>query len=72
MHPQIKLIGFITSCRIHKNLRFAAIAAKNHFKLEPHNPGSYVVLMMNLYSMSNRWKDVERLKDSMKNAGVKN
>lgn len=64
-------VAFITSCRIHKNLRFAEIAAKYVFELEPHNPASYV-LMMNLYSMSNRRKDVERLKDSMKNAGVKN
>ncbi|CAN6704523.1 unnamed protein product [Malus baccata var. baccata] len=63
--------AFITSRRIHKNMRFAEIAAKNHFELEPHNPASYV-LMTNLYSMSNRWKDVKRLKDSMKNAGVKN
>ncbi|KAM1707752.1 hypothetical protein ACFX13_000899 [Malus domestica] len=72
LKPDATIWGaFLTSCRIHKNLRFAEIAAKNLFELEPHNPANYV-LMMNLYSMSNRWEDVERLKDLMKNAGVKN
>ncbi|KAL6131062.1 hypothetical protein ACLB2K_069440 [Fragaria x ananassa] len=62
--------AFLASCVTHKNLEFAETAAKNLFELEPHNPANYV-LMMNLYSMSNRWEDVERLKDLMKKVGVK-
>lgn len=72
LKPDATIWGaFLASCRIHKNLAFAEIAAKNLFELEPHNPANYV-LMMNLYSMSNRWDDVERLKALMKNTGVKN
>ncbi|KAL5571398.1 hypothetical protein UlMin_020995 [Ulmus minor] len=62
--------ALLASCRTHKNLEFAEIAAKHLFKLEPYNSVNYV-LMMNLYAMSNRWKDVERVKNLMSNAGVK-
>ncbi|KAJ0051610.1 hypothetical protein Pint_00570 [Pistacia integerrima] len=63
--------ALLGSCRVHRNLEFAKIAAKKLFKLEPHNPANYV-LLINLYAMSNRWEDVERVKDLMNDAGVKN
>ncbi|KAL5572082.1 hypothetical protein UlMin_021679 [Ulmus minor] len=62
--------ALLASCRTHKNLEFAEIAAKHLFKLEPYNSVNYV-LMMNLYAMSNRWKDVEHVKNLMSKAGVK-
>ncbi|XP_061996617.1 pentatricopeptide repeat-containing protein At4g01030, mitochondrial [Rosa rugosa] len=71
LKPDASIWGaFLASCLTHKNLEFAETAAKNLFELEPHNPANYV-LMMNLYSLSNRWADVERLKDLMRKVGVK-
>lgn len=71
LKPDATIWGaFLASCIIHKNLEFAETAAKHLFELEPHNPANYV-LMMNLYSMSNRGADVERLKDLMRKAGVR-
>ncbi|XP_044480548.1 pentatricopeptide repeat-containing protein At4g01030, mitochondrial-like [Mangifera indica] len=62
--------ALLGSCRVHGNLKLAKIAAKKLFKLEPYNSANYV-LLMNLYAMSNRWEDVERIKDLMNDAGVK-
>lgn len=63
--------ALLASCRIHENLKFAEIAMKNLSKLEPSNSATYI-LMMNLYSKSNRWEDVDHLRDLMATAGVKN
>ncbi|KAK2406866.1 pentatricopeptide repeat-containing protein, mitochondrial [Trifolium repens] len=63
--PDASIWGaLLASCRIHKNIKLAEIAATKLFKLEPNNSANYV-LMMNLYSTLNRWDDVERLKRSM-------
>ncbi|KAK7349434.1 hypothetical protein VNO77_06800 [Canavalia gladiata] len=62
--------ALLASCRIHKDIKLAEIAARNLFKLEPYNSANYV-LMMNIYSTLGRWEDVERLKDSMTSLGVK-
>ncbi|EOX95739.1 Pentatricopeptide repeat-containing protein, putative [Theobroma cacao] len=72
LRPDATIWGaLLISCRIHKNMQFAEIAAKKLFKLEPYNSANYV-LMMNLYAMFDRWEDVERIKDLMRNTGVKN
>ncbi|KAF2302204.1 hypothetical protein GH714_033732 [Hevea brasiliensis] len=65
LNPDATIWGaFLGSCRIHTNLEFAEIAAKELFNLEPYNSANYV-LMMNLYAMSNRWEDVERIRGLM-------
>ncbi|XP_020538392.1 pentatricopeptide repeat-containing protein At4g01030, mitochondrial isoform X2 [Jatropha curcas] len=63
--------AFLGSCRIHANLEFADIAAKELFKLEPYNSANYV-LLMNLHAMSKRWEGVERITSLMCEKGVKN
>ncbi|KAF7826165.1 pentatricopeptide repeat-containing protein [Senna tora] len=69
--PDASIWGaLLSSCRIHKNIKLAEVAAENLFKLEPYNSANYM-LMMNLYSALNRWDDVERLKESMTSQGVK-
>lgn len=71
LKPDATIWGaFLGSCRIHTNLEFAEIAAKELFKLEPYNSANYV-LMMNLYAMSNRWEDVELIRGLMGEKGVK-
>ncbi|KAK7292790.1 hypothetical protein RJT34_15644 [Clitoria ternatea] len=62
--------ALLASCRVHKDVKLAEIAARNLFKLEPYNSANYV-LMMNIYSSSDRWDDVERLKERMISMGVK-
>lgn len=69
--PDASIWGaLLASCRIHKNIKLAEIAARNLFKLEPYNSANYL-LMMNIYSTLNRWDDVERLKNSMTALGMK-
>lgn len=62
--------ALLGSCRIHGHLEYAEIASRRLFKLEPCNSANYN-LMMNLLAMSNRWEDVERLRHSMDEVGVK-
>lgn len=62
--------ALLGSCRIHKHMEFAEVAAKKLFELEPYNSANYV-LMMNLYASSSIWEDVARLKDLMREKGVK-
>lgn len=65
LKPDATIWGaLLGSCRIHKNIEYAEIAAKKLFHLEPYNSANYF-LMMSLYAISNRWEDVERLKDLM-------
>ncbi|XWS46202.1 hypothetical protein CRYUN_Cryun14cG0044500 [Craigia yunnanensis] len=72
LKPDATIWGaLLGSCHIHKNMQLAEIAAKKLFKLEPYNSANYV-LMMNLYAMSDRWGDVEHIKDLMSDIGVKN
>ncbi|XVE73730.1 hypothetical protein DITRI_Ditri11bG0141900 [Diplodiscus trichospermus] len=72
LKPDATIWGaLLGSCHIHKNIQLAEIAAKKLFELEPYNSANYV-LMMNLYAMSDRWEDVEHIKDLMRDLGVKN
>ncbi|GMH17301.1 hypothetical protein Nepgr_019142 [Nepenthes gracilis] len=71
MKPDASIWGaLLGSCRIHNNLELGKIAASNLFELEPYNSANYM-MMMNLYSMSNRWDDVDNLKDQAIARGVK-
>ncbi|XP_030457280.2 pentatricopeptide repeat-containing protein At4g01030, mitochondrial [Syzygium oleosum] len=71
LKPDATIWGaLLCSSRIHENIEYAEIAAENLFELEPDKSANYV-LMMNLYAMSNRWKDVAHVKELMNSAGVK-
>ncbi|CAI0394169.1 unnamed protein product [Linum tenue] len=49
LKPDASMWGaFLGSCRIHRNLEYAEIAAKQLYELEPRNSANYVV-MMSLY-----------------------
>ncbi|XWS35884.1 hypothetical protein CRYUN_Cryun20dG0035200 [Craigia yunnanensis] len=72
LKPDATIWGaLLRSCSIHKNMQLAEIAATKLFELEPYNSANYV-LMMSLYAMSDRWGDVEHIKDLISNIGVKN
>lgn len=71
MEPDSTVWGaFLGSCRIYGNIQMGEIAAKELFKLEPHNPANYV-LLMNMYAASKRWDDVDKVKDLMDHRSVK-
>ncbi|CAN4111473.1 unnamed protein product [Withania somnifera] len=71
MEPNAAVWGsLLTSFRIHGNVELGEIAAEYLFKLEPHNAANYA-LLMNLYALSSRWKDVDRIRDKMEAMGVK-
>ncbi|CAO2833766.1 unnamed protein product [Amaranthus hypochondriacus] len=62
--------ALLSSCRVYKNLQLGEIAAKKLFKLEPKNPGNYVILS-NIYASKNMWADVDRVRGLMKKIGLK-
>jgi len=62
--------ALLSSCRVYKNLQLGEIAADRLFKLEPRNPGNYV-LLSNIYASKGMWGDVDRVRDLMKGTGLK-
>ncbi|KAK4742735.1 hypothetical protein SAY87_000736 [Trapa incisa] len=71
LNPDATIWGsLLCSSRIHKNVEYAEMAAKHLFEIEPHNSANYI-LLMNLYAMYNRWKDVDKVKDLMNRIGIR-
>ncbi|KAK9740064.1 hypothetical protein RND81_03G008500 [Saponaria officinalis] len=62
--------ALLSSCRVYKNLHLGEIAAKRLFELEPRNPGNYV-LLSNIYASKSMWDDVDKIRDLMKQTGLK-
>ncbi|CAA7013898.1 unnamed protein product [Microthlaspi erraticum] len=62
--------AFLSSCKIHRDIELAEVAWKKLQVLEPNNSANYMT-MINLYSNLNRWEDVERVKDLMKDQMVR-
>ncbi|CAN8292610.1 unnamed protein product [Cochlearia groenlandica] len=57
--------SLLSSCRIHQNLEMGEIIAAKLLELEPEKPESYV-LLSNLYAGSEKWDDVRRVRQRMK------
>ncbi|XP_015579664.2 pentatricopeptide repeat-containing protein At2g01510, mitochondrial [Ricinus communis] len=62
--------ALLLACKIHGNMELGEIAANNLFQLEPDHTG-YYVLMSNIYAASNKWQEVGKLREDMKNKGLK-
>ncbi|KAI9122418.1 hypothetical protein K1719_006258 [Acacia pycnantha] len=58
------------ACTIHGQLDLAKIARSHLSELEPNHSGDYV-LLSNLYASEHRWSDVQMVRRSMLNDGVK-
>ncbi|GAB4841160.1 hypothetical protein Ancab_021905 [Ancistrocladus abbreviatus] len=56
--------------RAHKDLEFSEFAAWKLVELEPENSAHYVVLS-NMYADMGRWSDVSKVRDLMKERGLK-
>lgn len=53
------------ACSFHGNVELAEKAVESLFKLEPWNPGNYVILS-NIYATAGRWDGVAKLRKLMK------
>ncbi|OVA05266.1 Pentatricopeptide repeat [Macleaya cordata] len=62
--------AFLSSCRTHSNLSLGELAAEKLFKLEPNNPGNYV-LLSNIYAAKGFRKEVDRVRGVMKMLGLR-
>ena len=62
--------SLIAACKVHKNPDLGEVAAKELLGLEPKNL-SYNILMSNIYASANRWNDVARMRQEVKDRGIK-
>ncbi|KAK6153422.1 hypothetical protein DH2020_013061 [Rehmannia glutinosa] len=58
------------ACRVHRKMDLAEYAAKKVLSLDPHDAGTYI-LLSNIYANTQRWEDVESLRRSMRDGGIK-
>ncbi|CAK7348672.1 unnamed protein product [Dovyalis caffra] len=70
MEPDSVIWGaLLGACSFHNNVEFAEIAAESLFKLEPWNPGNYVILC-NIYASARQWDGVVKLRKLMKGGQI--
>ncbi|KAJ8900666.1 hypothetical protein K2173_025443 [Erythroxylum novogranatense] len=70
MKPDSVIWGaLLGACSFHKNVKFGEIAAEYLFKLEPWNPGNYVILS-NIYASAGIWDGVAKLWKLMKGGQI--
>ncbi|OMO52317.1 hypothetical protein COLO4_37289 [Corchorus olitorius] len=62
--------ALLLACKIHGDTELGETAAKSLFQLEREHAG-YYVLMSNIYAASNRWQEVGKLRQHMKDKGLK-
>ncbi|ESQ40803.1 hypothetical protein EUTSA_v10013320mg [Eutrema salsugineum] len=66
MKPDAVVWGtLLGACSFHGNVEIAEIASEALFKLEPSNPGNYVI-MSNIYAANKKWDGVLRMRKMMK------
>ncbi|KAG8389464.1 hypothetical protein BUALT_Bualt02G0232100 [Buddleja alternifolia] len=69
--PTVSIWGaLLAGCRAQANLELSEFAAWKLVELEPENCAYYVVLS-NLYAEMGRWNDVEKVRELMKERGLK-
>ncbi|KAK3025219.1 hypothetical protein RJ639_044567 [Escallonia herrerae] len=62
--------ALLLACRIHGYTDLGKVAANKLFHLEPEHTG-YYVLMSNIYPESSKWQEVGKLRQYMKNKGLR-
>lgn len=62
--------SLLASCKVHKNVELARVAADRLLLIDPGNSGAYSALA-NTYSACGKWDDAARIRKSMKDRGVK-
>ena len=62
--------ALLAACNVQSNVKLGELAARKILNLDPYNSGAYVMLS-NIYAAAGKWKDVNRIRVSMKEQGVK-
>ncbi|OMP09670.1 hypothetical protein COLO4_05239 [Corchorus olitorius] len=62
--------SLLGACQIYKDVEMAEIASRNLVEMGSNNCGDFV-LLSNVYAANNRWNDVDRVRNAMKNRDVK-
>ncbi|KAF3795133.1 Pentatricopeptide repeat-containing protein [Nymphaea thermarum] len=62
--------SLLSACRIHGDLALGEKAAKKVLQLDPTNSSAFV-LLSNIYAASSHWDDVAKLRQIMRQRGVK-
>ncbi|KAK6276867.1 hypothetical protein POUND7_017190 [Theobroma cacao] len=62
--------SLLGACQIYKDVEMAEIASRNLVEMGSNNCGDFV-LLSNVYAAHERWNDVGRVRDAMKNRDVK-
>ncbi|KAJ7297411.1 hypothetical protein O6H91_Y058800 [Diphasiastrum complanatum] len=62
--------AFLSACRLHGNLDLAEVVIEQLIELEPGNPAAYV-LLSNIYGAAGRWEEKAKVRNLMKDRGVK-
>lgn len=62
--------SLLASCKVHKNVELAKVAAERLLLIEPENSGAYSALA-NVYSACGKWQDAAIIRKSMKDRQVK-
>ncbi|CAN1333246.1 Pentatricopeptide repeat-containing protein At4g02750 [Linum perenne] len=62
--------ALLGASRVHGNIELGESVADTIFSMEPNNSGMYI-LLSNLYAALGRWPEVDRMRQKMRNEGVK-
>ncbi|KAK7270583.1 hypothetical protein RIF29_23825 [Crotalaria pallida] len=62
--------SLLSSCRLHKNVDLANVAAEKLLLIDPNNSGAYSALA-NTLSACGKWEDAAKIRKSMKDRAVK-
>lgn len=71
MEPSpIVWVALLGSCRVHRNVELGEYASRKLLEIGCENDGTYT-LLSNIYANASRWKDVARIRYSMKDSGIR-
>ncbi|MCD7462580.1 Pentatricopeptide repeat-containing protein [Datura stramonium] len=62
--------SLLASCRVHKKVELAKVAAERLLLIDPENSGAYSALA-NVYSACGKWEEAAKIRKSMKDRQVK-
>ncbi|PKA45824.1 Pentatricopeptide repeat-containing protein [Apostasia shenzhenica] len=62
--------ALLGACAIHKNIEVGEFASQHLLELEPYDSATYV-LLSNLYAVTKKWECRDRIRQVMKDRGVK-
>ncbi|MQL95556.1 hypothetical protein Taro_028219 [Colocasia esculenta] len=71
MRPDSGIWGsLLNACKIHRNVELGELALQKLIELEPDDAGNYVILS-NIYSQAGNWEGVAKMRNVMKQKGLK-